>query len=74
MIVLGDDVSPDKHHPQQDHILYRTLSNTNTKAAEASLLSRHVHPGLNLLRHIHFIVRDLPKSNFLTTMQISMLH
>jgi hypothetical protein len=72
-MVLGVDVSADKHHPQQNHNLYRTLSDTNTKAAEASLLSRHVHPGLHLLRHIHFIMSDLPKSNFLTTMQIGML-
>jgi hypothetical protein len=40
---LGDYVPPDKQHPRQDHNLYRTLSDANTKAADAELSSRHVH-------------------------------
>jgi len=40
---LGDYVHPDKQHPRRDHNLYRTLSDANTKAADAELSSRHVH-------------------------------
>jgi len=40
---LGDYVPPDMQHPQQDHVLYRMLCNTNTKAANAELSSRYVH-------------------------------
>jgi len=40
---LGDYVPPDEEHPWRDHNLYRTLSDANTKAADAELLSRHVH-------------------------------
>jgi len=39
---LGDHVPPDKQHPRQDHNLHQTLSDANTKAADAELLSRHV--------------------------------
>ena len=47
-IKLGDYVPPDKQQPRWDHNLYRTLSNANTKAANAELTSRHVHRGFNL--------------------------
>jgi len=70
---LGDYVPPDKEHPRRDHNLYRTLSDANTKAADAKLSSRHVHRGLNLFRHIPCIVSDLPKPDLLHTMQIGML-
>jgi len=40
---LGDYVPSDKQHPRQDHNLCKTLSNGNTKAADAELSSRHVH-------------------------------
>jgi len=42
MIKLGDYVPPDKQHPRRDHNLYRTLTNANTNAANAELLSRYV--------------------------------
>jgi hypothetical protein len=32
---LGDYVPRDKHHPRRDHNLYRTLSDANSKAADA---------------------------------------
>jgi len=70
---LGDYVHSDKQHPQQDHNLYRTLSDANTKAANAELLSRHVHPGFNVFRHIPCIVCDLSKPDLLNKMQISIL-
>jgi len=56
---LGDYVPPDKQHPRQDHNLYRTLGDANTKAANAELSSRHVHQGFNVFRHIPCIVSDL---------------
>jgi len=40
---LGDYVPPDKQRPRWDHNLYRTLSDANTKAANAELSSRHGH-------------------------------
>ena len=70
---LGDYVHPDKEHPRRDHNLYRTLSDANTKAADAELSSRHVHRGFNVFRHIPCIVSDLPKPDLLHTMQIGML-
>jgi len=41
---LGDYVPSDKQHPWRDHNLYRTLSDVNTKVADADLSSRHVQP------------------------------
>jgi len=70
---LGEYVHPDKQHRGQDHDLYRTISNANTKAANAELLSRHVHRGFNVFRHIPRIVWDLPKPDLLHTMKIGML-
>jgi len=70
---LGDYVHPDKEHPWRDHNLYGMLSDANTKAADAELLSRHVHRGFNVFRHIPCIVSDLPKPDLLHTMQIGML-
>jgi len=49
------------------------LSDANTEAADAELLSRHVHRELNVFRHIPSIVSDLPKPDHLHTMQIGML-
>jgi len=69
---LGDDVHPDKEHPWRDHNLDRMLRDTNTKAADAKLSSRHVHQGFNVFRHIACIVSDLPKPDLLHTMQIDM--
>jgi hypothetical protein len=70
---LGDYVSSYKQHPRQDHSLYRTLSDANTKAADAELRSRHVHRGCSVFQHILWIVSDLPKPDLLHTMQIGML-
>jgi hypothetical protein len=44
----GDYVHPDKQHPRWDHNLYRTLSDANTKAANAELSSHHVHSGFHM--------------------------
>jgi hypothetical protein len=71
---LGDYVPLDKQHPQQDHNLYRTLSDANAKAADAKFLSRHVHREVNMSRHNPGIVSDLPKPKLLYTMQIGMLN
>jgi hypothetical protein len=46
----GDYVPSDKEHPRRDHILCRTLSDSNTKAADAERSSRHVHRGFNVFR------------------------
>jgi len=70
---LGDYVQPDKEHSWWDHNLYRMLSDTNTKAADAELTSRHVHRGFNVFQHIPCIVSDLPKPDLLHTMQIGFL-
>ena len=70
---LTDYVPPDKQHPRRDHNLYQTFSNANTKAANAELLSRHVHRGFNVFGHIPCIVSDLAKPDLLHTMQIGML-
>jgi len=70
---LGDYVPPEEQHPRRDHNLYGTLSNANTKAADAEISSRYVHWGFNVLRHIPCVVRDLPKPDLLHSMQIGML-
>ena len=63
----------DKQHPRLDHNIFRTLSDGNTKAADAELSSCRVHRGFNVFRHIPCIVSDLPKPDLLHTMQIGML-
>jgi len=40
---LGDYIPPDQQHPRQNHNLYRTLSDTETKAGDADLSSGHIH-------------------------------
>ena len=71
---VGDYVPSDNQHPWRDHNLYGTLSEANTKAADAKLWSLHVHRGFNVFRHILCIMSDLPKPDLLHTMQIGMLH
>jgi hypothetical protein len=70
---LGDYVPSDKQHPQRDHNLFRTLSDANTKAADAELSWCHDHRGVNVFRHIPGIVSNIPKPELLHTMQIGML-
>jgi len=70
---LGHYVLSDKQHRWRNHNLYRTLSDANTKAADAELWSHHVHWEFNVFRHIPCIVSDLPKPDLLHTMQICML-
>jgi hypothetical protein len=41
-------VHPDKQHPLWDHNLHRTLSDANTKAADAELSLCHVNRGFNM--------------------------
>jgi hypothetical protein len=43
---LGDYVPPDNQYPRRDPNLYRMLGDANTMAADADLLSRHVHQGV----------------------------
>jgi hypothetical protein len=69
---LGDYVPSDKQHPRRDHKLYRTLSDANTKAANAELSARHVHREFHVFRHIPCIVSDLAKPDLPHTMQIGM--
>jgi len=71
---LGDYVPPDNQHPRQDHNIYRTLSDANTKEANAELSLRHLHRGFKVFRHISCIVSDLRKPDLLHTMQIGMLN
>jgi len=49
------------------------LSDANTKAADAKLSSRHVHRGLNMFRHIPFIMSHHAKPDLLHTIQIGTL-
>jgi len=49
------------------------LSDANTKAADAKLVSCHVHQGIVLLQHIPHILSDLPRPNLLHPTQIGML-
>jgi len=70
---LGDYVHPDKQRPRRDHNLYRPLNDSNTKAANADLLSPHVHQGLNVIHNITCTVSDLAKFDLLHTMQIGMV-
>jgi len=62
-----------KQHPRQHYNLYTTLSDANTKAADAKLSSRCVHRGFNVFRQIPGIMSNVPKPDLLHTMQISML-
>jgi len=66
-------VHPDKQHHQGDHNLYRTLSDTNRKAADAKISSGHVNRGFKVFRHIPCIVSALPRPDHLHSMQIGML-
>jgi hypothetical protein len=70
---LGDQVPSDKQHPRWDHVLYRTLSDANTKATDLELSSPHVHLGFNVFRYIPGIVSDLRKPDLHHTMQIGRL-
>jgi len=71
---LGNYVHPDKQHPWQDHNLYRTLHDANSKADDAELSSRYVHRGFNVFLPIPCIVSFLPESDLLHTMQTGMLN
>jgi len=46
---LGDHIPPDKQHPLWVHNLYRMLSDSNTKGADAKLSLRQVHRGVNMV-------------------------
>jgi hypothetical protein len=50
------------------------LSDSNTKAADAKLLSHHVHQGFNMFRHSPSFLIHLPQPDLLHTMQIGMLN
>jgi hypothetical protein len=49
------------------------LSDVNTMAAEAELLSHHVHPGFNLFRYNPGIMSRFPRPNLLDAMHIGLL-
>jgi hypothetical protein len=66
-------VPPEKHHPRRDHNLYRTLSDTDTNAADGELLSPYVHHEYNVFLLIPCIVSHLLEPDLLQTMQIGML-
>jgi len=71
---LGDYVLPDMQHTWRDHNIDRTLSVTDTMAANAKLSLRHVHRGFNVFRHIPWIVSDLTKPDLLYTVHIGILY
>ena len=71
--VYGEYVHPDKQHPRRYQNSYRTLSDANSKAADAEVSSRDVHQGFNMFRHIPCIVSSHPKPDLIHTMQIGML-
>ena len=70
---LGDFVPRAKQPPQQNQNLYRTVTDDNSKAANAKLSSYNVHRAFNLFGHIPSIVTKLSKPDLLHTMQISIL-
>jgi len=67
------NLPPDKYPLRWDHNLYRTLRNSNSEAANAELLSRHVHPGFKVFRNIPCIACDYPTPDLLHSMQIGRL-
>jgi len=69
----GYCVPSDKQHPRWDHNVSRTLSDADTKGANAELSLCHVHQGLDVFQHFPCIMSDLPKPDLLHTMQIGML-
>jgi hypothetical protein len=69
----GDSVAPDEQHPLRDHNLYSTLSNANTKEADAKISSRNFHQGFNMFQHIPSNVSDHSKPDLLHTIQIGLL-
>jgi len=71
---LGDNIPPDKQHPQRDHHSYGMFNDANTNAGDAELSPHHVHQWLNVFRHIPYIVSDLLKSDLPHTLQIDILH
>ena len=70
---LGDYVPPEKQHRRRDHNLYGTLSDANSKAANAKLSLHHVQRGFNMFQHIRCMVSNLLQQDLLHTMQIVML-
>jgi len=70
---LREYVLSEKQHRRRDHNLYRTLSDANTKEADAKLSSCHVPRGFNVFRHIPCIVSDLLKPDFRHTVRIGIL-
>jgi len=70
---LRDSIPRDNQHPQQDHNLYKIISNANAIAADAEISSRHVHWGFNMYRHIPCILSNLPKPDIPHSMQLAML-
>jgi len=65
-------VPPAKQHPRGDHNLYKTLSDGNTRAADAELSLLHIHLGFSIFQDIPSVMRDIPKPDLLHTMQIGM--
>ena len=59
---LGDYVPPGKHQPRRDHNQYQTLSDANTKAADAELSSRDVHRGSNRVSTYSLYCERPPKA------------
>ena len=70
----GDYVPPDKQHARRNHNLYRTLSDANTKEADAELSSCHVYQEFHEFWCITCIMRDILKPDLLHTIQIGMLN
>jgi len=70
---VGNYVPPEELHPRRDHNIYRTLSDANSKSADAELSLRHVHQRFNVFRQIPCIVSNLPKLDLLHIMQIGVL-
>jgi hypothetical protein len=60
----------DKCHPQQEHKLYRTLTEADTKGLGTEVSSCDVDQRFNVFRHILSIVSDLLKPDLLHTMHI----
>ena len=68
-----DELGDLKRSPRRDHVLYESLSESNTPHSVAELDRMGVNPGPNVLWKLDCIVADIPKSDLLYTMQLGMM-
>jgi len=70
---LGDYIPPEQQYCWRDHNLYKTLNDANTKKVDTELSLHNAQEELYMIRHIPWIVSNLPKPDLLYPMQLRML-